>query len=171
MTVNAEPDAVDEPPTGRRDMLESRVGASRVPLAVSDGDLAGWGLASATRQIIDDQIRASLALRADGTTYRQIFNFHYRDGVRMVTVGGVLLDESMLDAFENGDWHSVAGYRDGVDPLKIELPSLTLRELAYLDRQLPVVDEALDCPGLKAAELKAYADYYRWYPRYALVDL
>lgn len=171
VTVNADPDEVEEPPIGRLELLEKRVGADAVPVGTKDSDLDAWGNAAVIRQIVDEQIRASLATRADGTRYEQLFNFQYRDGARMLTVGGMLVDDGCQEKFQSCDWSSVEAYRPGPDAIRIELPSLTMRELAHLDKQLPNGVAAMASPGLAVEDVEAYAAYYRYYPRYALVDV
>jgi hypothetical protein len=171
VTVNVDPDEVETPPHGRRALLEERVGAVAVPHGVRDADLDGWDNAAVIRRIIDEQFRRSVSDRADGCFYEQFFNFQYRDGARMLTVGGMILDDALRPAFDACDWDAVDGYRSGADALRIELPSLTLRELAHLDAQLPKGIDAMTGPGLGAEDLAAYAEFYRYYPRYALVDV
>jgi hypothetical protein len=69
------------------------------------------------------------------------------------------------------DWQTLDAFRPASDALSIELPTLTMRELAHLDKQLPTDGSAISCPGLNAQELESYASFYRYYPRYALIDV
>ncbi|HEX8376172.1 MAG TPA: O-methyltransferase, partial [Pedobacter sp.] len=62
-------------------------------------DMPGWNFATVCRQIIDNQIqetlkqRNSLAEEEEEFHYHQIFNFHYEDGAKMLTVGGVIYQQ------------------------------------------------------------------------------
>jgi len=168
-TVNAEPDKCDQP-SDLLKLLEERVGPNSVPHGTKSADLIGWNSSGVSREIIDAQIKKSVALRDDGAKYFQLVNFQYRDGQRMLTVGGIVLSAADTDSFGLCRFDTVDGYRPDVDHVRIVLPQLTAREMAHLDTQLPCEDD-LDGPGLKESELDAYRSYYRWYPRYALVDL
>jgi hypothetical protein len=171
VTVNVDVDQVGEPPIGRRASLEERVGATAVPHGVSDSDLDGWNNASVARQIFDEQVRTSIVSRADDTKYMQLFNFNYRDSARMLTVGGILWRDEDAPKMVLANWQTLDAFRPASDALSIELPTLTMRELAHLDKQLPTDGSAISCPGLNAQELESYASFYRYYPRYALVDV
>ena len=85
---------------GRLKLLRERVGDEHMLLGLTDDKLGGWGTADAYRKIIDNEIGGILAARngalAPGSKlrYEQLFNFQYEDGVKMVTVGGLLYDET-----------------------------------------------------------------------------
>jgi len=152
-TLEAEPDDVELPPHGRLELLEQRIGADAIPNGTTDADLGGWDNAAVLSRIVDNQIRSTVTNRVP------------------ITVGGVILNDAMRDQFDAVPWAMLDGYRSGQDALRIELPHLTMRELAHLDKQLPNGLDALTSPGLSDDDIKAYGEFYRYYPRYALVDV
>ena len=110
VTVDAEPDRLEideDAPAKRYGQLKNDVGDERIPLGVKPTDLAGWGLARVSRDIIDAQISRTLAARnAPGMkryrlAYKQLFNFHYADNAKMLTVGGYLANESDRARLQN----------------------------------------------------------------------
>ena len=170
-TVEAEPDGVALPPHGRLELLEKRVGADTIPHGTTNAHLGGWDNAAVISRIVDNQIRSTVANRVPTLDYEQLFNFHYRDSVRMITVGGVIVDDTLRERFDAVPWAVLDGYRAGDEALRIELPHLTIRELAHLDNQLPNGIDTLASPGLTDEDIKWYGAFYRYYPRYALVDV
>jgi hypothetical protein len=171
VTVCAAVDQVPKAPHGRLAKLEQRVGEAAVPLGTTDADLDGWDKAGVLREIINDRIEASVVARADGTQYQQLFNIRYRDGARMLTIGGVLWDNTMTDQMAACGWADLESYRPGLDALTVEVPELTLKEMAALDAQLPNGTATAASPGLPQNDVNAYKAYYRYYPKYALVDV
>jgi hypothetical protein len=171
LTVCAAVDQVQKPPHGRLAILEQRIGAESVPLGTGDADLDGWDKAAVLREVINNRIEASVMARADGTLYQQLFNIRYRDGAKMLTVGGILWNDLIGEAMANCGWHDLESFRPGEDALTIEVPELTHREMAVLDSQLPLGAATISSPGLDQKTLDAYKEYYRYYPKYALVDV
>jgi hypothetical protein len=177
-----------ERPARRFQLLRERLGG-KVPRTVrlSDDkerdlvptDLSGWGLAKLYARIITNQISDARADR-NGTEpsdrrvgYRQLFHFHYKDGARMLTVGGILFDEKdrkAVDACRFEDIDYVVP--DGGEPYVIDVPSITLKEARYIDRHLPKAGQpAVRGIGVPEGDVKKYAKLYRWYPAFAEAEL
>lgn len=176
ITVNAQPTPFDkEKPNRRVERLRSDVGGSNVPNDVNkDAQLSDWGLADVCRTIMDSSIRKAVEDRAtqgDRFSYRQLFNFQYRDGSRMTTVGGVLLDDRDLERFEHGAFDELKYLRDGDDAYEINVPSLTHREMRHLDRELPLRPKGTIPKFIPVADCEAYAENYRFFPAFADADL
>jgi hypothetical protein len=102
VTVNAQPDEI--PGSGdineyRLEQLKNRVGEEKVPLTITGKDLRGWDNAKIFSRIILNEIQETLNDRNGGLHpssklhFRQLFNFHYSDGAKMLTVGGLLFEE------------------------------------------------------------------------------
>ena len=156
------------------DKLVKRVPPGKLPQDLSPKDLNGWGLANAIRRMLCNQIVDTLADRngaldpENPMMFRQIFNFQYRDGARMVTVGFLFYrkaDEPKLDA--SGITH-VDAYKPSTEAVVIEVPHLTYRELRYFENQLPCESTAhIRRVGVSEEEFEAYRKFYRHYPTYA----
>ena len=176
ISVNAHPDGYGK---NRRKELEKRVGDDKVPIDVTSRDLAKWGTARVYRRIIVSEIDESLKVRNGvlGTEqklkFRQLFNFHYQDGAKMLTAGGVVVAENELDLLPKCAFEQLPFIKGGVEPCLIEVPCLTYRELRHLDRLLPHSDStSLDCPEwLPTEDAEKYAEVYRYFPLFAETEL
>jgi hypothetical protein len=176
VTVNAgPPTATEEDPLGN---FSKRVGPENVPRGVKGSDLKKWGLASISREILDSTIKDAVSQRSRALAksrrlvYRQLFHFHYEDGAKMVTVGGLLYYGRQSKTVDLVDFESLPFVRPGSDPWHIEVPSLTLREMKHLDRQLPSADpRQLTAPRVPTADLERYARLYRYFPGFVDAEL
>jgi hypothetical protein len=172
VSVNAEPEKEDddEHESKRVVALRTAVGSTNVPEGITKaGHLAGWRLAEAGRTIIDSAIRESVYDRSvpgDRFGYRQLFNFEYRDGVRMSTVGGIILSDDDCGRFDECEFHDLPYMKDGAEALRIEVPFLTNREVRLLDRYLPATSAGLSVSMIPERARKAYAASYRFFPTF-----
>jgi len=158
--------------------LRRMVGRENVPIDVKDKDLEGWELARVYRRIIDDTIRTTLSERnglleqGDRLIYKQLFYFHYADGAKMLSVGGIIYDKGDAPKEARCCFEELRFVRTGDKECRIEPPMLTLREVKYLDAQLPCRRRMTPkCPGVEREALKRYADVYRYYPNFAEAEL
>ena len=180
VTVDAEPLEAD-PSTDvgkeRLNHLKQKVGKPKVPPTIEGTDLAKWGTANACREIINNEILQTLGNRnapihkSSRLRYHQLFNFHYADGAKMLSVGGIFLnpsDQSKLSPDHFSDLHFV---REDEEAYHIEVPKLTYRELHHLDSQLPTDDyKQLKAQAIPERDLKRYAEIYRYFPNFAEVE-
>ncbi|KJS10606.1 MAG: hypothetical protein VR67_17025 [Peptococcaceae bacterium BRH_c8a] len=178
ISVNAHPYQYKELPTERLDTLREYVGVEKVPANVAPGDLNSWGLAKISRRIVQNEIDETLtdrnAIRPSGQKilYRQLFNFHYSDGAKMLTVGGILYDEGQLPKLESCAFGSLPFIKNNEEPYLIEVPNLTLREIRQLNAQLPTANlEELDAPGVPKRDIERYAQVYRYFPTFTEADI
>jgi hypothetical protein len=176
----------------RCENVKQAVGADRFPAIIevpqpvgtpvtrpiTDADLAGWRRAGVVWRIIRNEIEEVLTKRNGGRSqwhkmaFQQLFHFHYADGAKMLTVGGLLFDRGQEAIMARCAFNTLPFVRAGADAYKIETPLLTYRELRHLDAQLPVDDPTdLEAPGVPPTELKRYAATYRWFPTFAESEL
>lgn len=146
VTVDVEPeDVADESKIHKKRLndLKSNVGSDKVPLDVRGVDLAKWGLAKVCRRIVDNEIKNALMDRnapipqVSRMKYKQLFNIHYADSTKMLTVGGVFLGPEDQERFSNIQLESMDFISYGENEYLIETPILTLRELYCIDNLLP----------------------------------
>jgi len=181
ISVNAHPDNYDpRDPEARLNAFGKRVGSENLPIDVKAKDLRDWGTAVVCHRIISNVISTTVRERngvlnpGSRIRYRQLFNIRYADGARMLTVGGLLYDESsevLVDmcAFENLSFST-----NDEQACHIEVPSLTFKEMRHLDKKLPannhelLIDENL---SLSLDDLKRYASLYRYFPAFAETNL
>lgn len=158
--------------------LRERVGGSKVPSDVRGEQLAGWGTAQVCRRIIDNEIQETLlkrnATRDQGSElcYKQLFHFQYADTARMMTVGGLFYDAGESNRVAYCSFENLDFIRTGDEPYRIEVPSLTYREIRHLDRQLPIDDSAkLQAAAIPQEDLERYSRVYRYFPTFAETDV
>jgi hypothetical protein len=168
-----------EPPKDIEKRLEQTRAelGSYLPRSYTANTLGGWGTAEAAWQIVDEHMKRSLSERNTGLSesaamhYRQLFNFRYRDGARMLTVGGILYDAGQAAAVDGCAFSDFDFYRDGEESYEIEIPRLTLREMRHLDSQLPVDSpDMLETSGVPDVDVKNYARLYRYFPKFVDVE-
>lgn len=151
------------------------VGSSFVANGTTKADFAGWNFAKTIRRSVTSAIAKTLSDRNgilseyDKFTWHQILSFDYQDGAKMTTIGGVLSNKGERPHFEKCSFASLSYCRQNQEEsYKIDVPSLTWRELRYLDQQLPLAEgKELQAPGISSKALKQYAAVYRYYPNFA----
>ena len=178
VTLNAEAETPtpQQSERGRTEVtnLAKRLPPEKMPAGLEPADLQGWGMAKTLRRILWNQVEDTIATRngivppGERICFRQVFNFHYRDQARMLTVGFLFYREPDEPRLTNSGILEMEGFRDGADALVIDVPYLTNRELRYFEKQLPPVDgRSLRLAGLSQEEFDAYRPFYRHYPTYA----
>ena len=164
---------------GKRFMaLKSNVGEERVPSGLQPKHLAKWGLAKVQRSIGTNEIQDALNDRNAPMDddkhlhYDQLFNFHYADGARMLTFGGLIADDADRARFDPVGLNKLDYVRTSDDPYEIETPNLTLREIHFLGSRLPTSPSRIkDAGGLPASEVLKYRKIYRYFPSFSEVEI
>ena len=177
VTVNAHTPAHERPKRSLQ-KLEEKVGKEKVPLGVTGKDLKSWGEAKVYRKIITNEIFQTLTQRNGGLEvgnqikYKQLFNFHYADGARMLTVGGLLYAEKQSKTVAKCAFDNLSFFCSDDKPYKIEIPNLTYRELRRLDEHLPVADVGnLQVTPIPEEDVEKYARVYRYFPTFAETEM
>lgn len=119
--------------------------------------------------IIDQAIKGGIAGRA-GVSFHPIFNFLYKDGHQMLTVGGMLTTPPETRMLRASSLSETPYYRNTLStpPYEIKVPKLTRKERLHLDTEMPCPDNWLPREFEIAAEdVKAYREVYRFFPAYA----
>ncbi|GAH55214.1 unnamed protein product, partial [marine sediment metagenome] len=122
-----------------------------------------------------EEIRSAITVRNglldDGShfKYKQLFNFHYKDGVEMLTVGGIIYNEKESDLVDKCEFGTLAFIRSDKEPCTIEVPPLTLKEIRHMNEQLPCLHPiCIEVSGLSLEAVEKYVEVYKYYP--AFVD-
>lgn len=162
------------PAARHRDELSHRVGPTRIPIEVTDKDLAGWGQARVARRIITDHLDTTLRSRNGGLrpgsrmVANQVLNFHYQDSARMLTLGWVFTDEGQKHQFSSMLLDHLDFVRSGDEPFTIAAPLLTYKELRHLMSEATSDESsALLAHDVPAIAIEQYRRIYRYYPIYA----
>ena len=179
VTVDAQPGDNKENDKNRLERLQDRVGIEKVPAGIKKNELAGrWGTATVSQKLITNEIDQILSARngmlsmSNRIQYKQLFNFHYADVAEMLTVGGILYDNSLSEKVRQCAFDSLDFVRTKDAPCLIEAPNLTYRELRYLDSQMPLKrHRRLKSPGVSDDAIEKYKKVYRYFPTFVEADI
>jgi hypothetical protein len=165
-------------PDKRLAQLRQRVGEKRVRAELKGSELAQWGLAAESYRILREHIERAVNDRNGAAAgparleFHQFLHFQYRDGQRMLTVGGTLVDGADRDRMGKKPFNGLSFVRTKEVPLLVEPPTLTGREVRYLNRLLPRRRAPSKKPGwLTNDERESYRQIYRYYPIFAESEL
>ena len=168
-------DLEEQDMTKRLEKIKAVVGRNRVPRDVEEKNLPKWGTAKLYRRIVNDEVYETLAIRNGGQDssqslqYKQLFNFHYTDGAKMVTTGGLIYNQQQEKVIDNGLFDSLNFIRSGEAEYSIERPVLTYKELRYLDSILPQpldTEQILMAQGIPKNDVTSYKELYRYFPTF-----
>jgi hypothetical protein len=112
-----------------------------------------------------ERLRRTLQIR--GLKFIQFFNFFYRDGAPMLTIGGMIgsIDDQVLLQDEQVKGHKFV--RTAEDYLTISVPPLTAREKHWLDSRLyGKIKKEKVAFELDQEMLENYCHFYKQYPNY-----
>lgn len=153
--------------------LETKVGEDKIPVGTKNENLSGWKAAEIYRQIINNEIADGLTERNlilkpnERIQYQQIFNFHYEDGVKMLTIGGIFYTEELKAKLKECAFDELDFYRPTNEAYSINAPILTFKEVRALNACLPLSD---DCeqplPPISESDKNKYSQLYRYYPTF-----
>lgn len=119
--------------------------------------------------IVGQAINQGMAGRR-GVTFVPLFNFIYRDGNQMLTVGGMVATAADKRKIQRSGIERVTYYRGSFDSAsyRIRVPKLTRKERLYLDKAMPCADGWLPEEfELSPDDVNAYREVYRFFPAYA----
>lgn len=179
VTVPSDPGRFDgdvKLPQRRFDDLKRLVGPDKIPAELKPTDLAQWGLARTHRTIIHEEIQSTIrdrngALEGDQKLeYEQLFNFHYADGIKMLSVGGMVLSKKDRRLMGTRLFKDLDFVKGGDEPYLIEAPVLTWRELRYLDSRMPGSIKAHP-RWLPEEDRRKYSNIYRYFPNFLEVEV
>jgi hypothetical protein len=157
--------------------LIARVGKARVPVDLKPEHLAKWGTACTYKRIISDVIETTINDRnaalatSERVAYHQIFNFHYQDGRKMLTVGGIILNPDDAQRLGPDDFRDLRFVRTGEDEYAIRFPILTGKETRHLDARLPTGRSRRSPAWLPDEDRESYRDVYRYFPNFVEAEI
>ena len=182
ITVNSKSydnDSFEEDET-RLDRLGKEVGTGNIPSDIENEDV--WLNKSETyRKIITGVInydhidpRNSGEPEGKQVRFQQLANFVYADDAKMMTLGGILLNDQIQDSFEKASFSKLEFVRTDDRQYEIPTPNLTFEEMRGLDQHLPgPIDEDNDDYDVPVPEdtRKEYAEVYKYFPRFVESEL
>jgi len=168
VTVDVEPPAGPEGPEEWRSFFEDEVG-QYLDAGLQLPQYSRSNLPRLNASILYNAVRVGLAGRSD-VSFHLLFNFVYKDGHRMLTIGGLIGAPSEIRDLKACNFEGLKFIRNSLDegPYEIRVPRLTRKERLYLDSFMPSADKwrpsAFEMP---AEDVAAYREIYRFYPSFA----
>jgi len=134
---------------------------------ITRATISGLHVAPLFYEVVMERMRQTLATRGGGLRFLQLFNYVYKDGAPMFTVGGMVGTEKDEQALMGAHIFDHKFVRTNRNYLEISVPPLTVREKHWLDSRL---DENLTGAKLRFELeedlLDNYRKFYREYPTY-----
>jgi len=158
--VNAEPEGK------RLDTYAARFARRSVPPVDKPEQLSRAKTPEVMYAILAAALVDAIETRAtfEQVAYSQLGHFVYEDGARMLTVVGVLHRPDAAGTVTACAFDELSFYRPGAEPFVIDVPKLTHRERAAIDRLLPTGDTSGAPPEVAEQAVAAYAAVYRHLP-------
>lgn len=161
----------------RLEALKRRL-KENLPGEITEEDLDAKGLPSVLASLIRGEILRNITYRNSGAPkeeqlhFEQLYYFTYADGRRMLTYGGILLNDEHRSSLGDSGMSDLEFVRRDDNPYEIDAPELTAKELKFLEKFVP--GKARKRPAtfeMSVAEFERYCATYRYYPLYAEFDL
>lgn len=159
--------------------LRTMIGRERTPTDLKPEQLRGAQAVKVYYRIIRDAVEASLARTnalitqpSQKLVWKQLLNFQYKDGASMITVGGAVFKAEHINSFDAGNFTALDFYRPDEKPYVIEIPRLTTKEMAQLEKSA-ALDPAIcaDLPWLDNKERSLFIKMYRYLPNFVSAEL
>lgn len=186
LSINAElkmlqPDSDEEDECDSKKVLISKIGEQRFPNQFLDGKLTSQSYLKILYQCIMEEIHTVIQKRngmeESKVIFHQSVHLEYRDGARMLTIGGFLFQEvEEENHLSKMGIQRLSFYRNGSSAYTIKCPILSMREIQALNSHLPCKamnqkgvfeDEELNKFPIDNREINQYALLYRYFPNFA----
>jgi hypothetical protein len=162
---------------GRLNILAENVGENNIPPEVKEKDLRKWGLAKVSARIVLNQIEQTIAQRngplheVNKLQFKQLYNFHYEDGAKMLTIGGIIYDKGSEPLLLSCGFERLPYIKTNDEPFLIEVPNLTYHEIRYLNSMLPNGDLSEVFNIIPQQDVDRYKLLYRYFPAFTETDV
>jgi len=162
--------------------LIDMIGEERFPNQFLDNEITSKIYLNILYHCIIEEIRTVVQKRNGmedyELTFHQVVYFVYKDGARMMTIGGFLFKkDEENERMDKMAIHQLPYYRNSMEPFNIKCPVLSLKEIQALNSFLPreiiidkkgeIKDEDLNNFPVENKDIKLYSFLYRYYPNFA----
>jgi len=143
---------------------------------INEKMLAGQEKANTIKKIFDDAMEEAIVamniLEGKQLSYRQLLFVKYQDGADMLTFGGIILDQNMVNEL---DLANMSEKRDFIieskdeKPWTIKIPRLTYKEVQAILKVMPLSEgdsHDLSEHGIPIEEVENFSKLYRYYPHF-----
>ncbi len=157
----------------REDKLRERLPNEKIPIDLKSIDLTGKNIGNLYKRIINNELKESVSnansarSEDEKLNYKQIFDFRYADGCRMLTVGWLIFEQNYCNVAEQCKFSKNFHATELDNPYEINVPNLTLKEIQHLDSQMPTDDcDAVKRICIPLKDVKSYAELYKYFPSF-----
>jgi hypothetical protein len=165
VTVDVEPPVRDGGPRKWKEYFNSEVKQYLRPNSRFGRD----NIVRVNLDVLANAISAATAGRL-GLEFLPLFSFDYRDGHRMLTMGGMFIDPNERAKMMAGRLAERGYIRFSFedDPYRINVPRVTRKERLYLEGAMPCRDGWVPTSfEMEAEDVRSYSEIYRFFPVYA----
>jgi len=171
---------INEKTDNAMQILFELLGEHRFPKRYSDKTLTAKLYLEILYESISQQILLAVQNRNGMTEHKVIFHqtihFTYKDGVKMLTIGGFIFDEDKVEEqIEKMQIRSLPFYKNNEEPFNINCPILSLKEIQALNKYLPCKpmdkkgtfdNKELNAFPINNRDINKYARLYRYFPNF-----
>jgi len=184
ITVNCHANNFGKTNSERLVRLGDEIGDEHLPSDVKISDYSHEEFPIVLKKIYENEINSKLR-EANGLKdqdeklkYFPLFNFTYKDGVKMLTIGGIVLNTNDEIKLKDANFKELEFYRRDDDIFKIKIPSITPKEIRFLNSQLPnginrngklrktKIANNLK-PDIPQIDMKEYSKIYKYFPLFS----
>jgi small nuclear ribonucleoprotein (snRNP)-like protein len=166
----------------KKNKISERISPENIPTNLKDRDLSGKNLGQLYGRIIKNKIEEIISILNSTLTpnkqffYKQIFNFRYSDGAKMMTIGWLFYTEEDRCIANQCSFDQPFNHEQD-EPYFIQVPSLTLKEQQFLDAYMPIIlKEEQEKQELyqkiqqeiciSKKDVESYAKIYKYFPSF-----
>lgn len=159
--------------------LQQMVDPSTIPPDVRHVDLQGRQARIVYYRLMNQTIEASLAAynavaRMNGQPtkkWQQLMHLTYKDGATMLTLGGIIYDETESDKLAASAFHILSTYRDDRNTVHITVPKLTTKEMSELEKVVAQDPEnCVELPWVPKEDRSSFMKFHRYLPNFVAAE-
>lgn len=182
LTLNCDYELYGKENEDRRQKITDEIGTENLHFGNKLIDFSPNNIPNTLYKIINNKINSTLINRngplkaEDKLCYEQLFHFHYADGVKMLTIGGMLLNVTDKELFDSVQFDEYSFIKRNEEFFNIEVPVLTTKEIRFLNSQLPngITDDGDFVipihtsvnPNLPISDIQKFSKIYSFFPLY-----
>lgn len=161
------------------------IGKERIPIEFLEEKINQRTYPKIVYEMIDRQVKKTLMHRNGGSDseikYFQLFHYLYKDGANMLTIGGILANNTQERLINKMKLDEIRHLSFDNKEFKISCPNLTYKEVHLLNNLLPCELELTAKGTIRNSEFKKvhlghsdiikYSELYKYYPNFAETNL
>jgi hypothetical protein len=169
-------EAGDGDESSAAERFRDRFGRERISPDLWDDDLVSWRFGTVSREMLQSEIKSSLATRNSGIPADEVVSFQliceieYSDGAKMTTLVGAFVAQKDTACFDTCGFAALDFLPSKGRLVRVDVPKLTVREIRRLEQLLPKNPDGWEHDGIPAKDAKLFAALYRYLPNFAVLE-